>query len=74
MTFRKVGEGTGKSYDIDEYDLYYKHIILWDKNENLIVGAYRIGESNNLKKLKKVIIAKVFLNLAMMQNFFLQIQ
>lgn len=53
ITFRKVGEGTGKSYDVDEYDLYYKHIILWDENENLIVGAYRIGESDNIKKIKK---------------------
>lgn len=53
ITFRKVGEGTGKSYDTDEYDLYYKHIILWDEKENLIVGAYRIGQSEHIKDIKK---------------------
>ncbi len=46
FTFRIVEEGTNKKRDIDEYDIYYKHIVLWD-NENLeVVGSYRIGESN----------------------------
>jgi len=43
ITFRKVSEGTGKKMDIDKYDEYYKHIVLWDDNELEIVGAYRIG-------------------------------
>lgn len=43
LTFRKVGEGTGKKMDIDEYDKYYKHLVLWDEEELEIVGAYRIG-------------------------------
>lgn len=43
-TFRKVGEGTGKKRDIDSYDVYYKHLVLWDDDELEIVGAYRIGE------------------------------
>ncbi|MCH9740891.1 MAG: lysophospholipid acyltransferase family protein [Epsilonproteobacteria bacterium] len=45
-TFRKVEEGTGKKRDKDEYDYYYKHIILWDDEELEIAGAYRIAESN----------------------------
>ena len=32
-TFRKVEEGTGKKRDKDEYDYYYKHIILCDEKE-----------------------------------------
>ncbi|NLY04274.1 MAG: lysophospholipid acyltransferase family protein [Campylobacter sp.] len=48
FTFRKVGEGTGKAYDIDEFDLYYKHLILFDEIEKEIVGAYRIGETNTI--------------------------
>lgn len=43
VTFRAVGEGTGKSIDLDEYDLYYNHLILWDSEAKRIAGAYRIG-------------------------------
>ena len=41
--FRAIGEGTGKSIDTDEYDTYYKHLILWDSKEQTIAGGYRIG-------------------------------
>lgn len=43
LTFRKVGEGTGKTFDMDIYDLYYKHIVLWDEDELEVVGSYRLG-------------------------------
>ena len=44
LTFREVGEGTNKAIDLDEYDLYYHHLILWDTAANKLVGAYRIGK------------------------------
>lgn len=44
LTFRQVGEGTGKKRDIDRYDRDYRHLILWDEQELEIAGAYRIGE------------------------------
>ncbi len=44
MTFRSVGEGTGQSKDIDVYDAYYRHLLLWDDDNLEIVGAYRLGE------------------------------
>jgi hypothetical protein len=40
--FRLVGEGTGLARDVDSYDLYYMHIILWDDIDQQIVGAYRL--------------------------------
>jgi putative hemolysin len=43
LTFRKVGEGTNKSIDIDEYDFYFNHLFIWDTDTSRIVGAYRIG-------------------------------
>ena len=46
LTFRKVEEGTGKKRDLDEFDEYYKHIVLWDNEKLEIVGSYRIGESD----------------------------
>jgi putative hemolysin len=42
-TFREVGEGTNKKIDIDEYDLYYRQLFLWDNVNQCIAGAYRIG-------------------------------
>ncbi len=41
--FRAVGEGTNKSLDIDTFDTYYKHLILWDNHKYKLVGAYRLG-------------------------------
>jgi putative hemolysin len=43
ITFREVGEGTGKALDLDEYDFYYYHLILWHRENQELVGAYRIG-------------------------------
>ncbi len=43
ITFREVGEGTGKNIDLDEYDLYYRHLFIWDKENKALVGAYRLG-------------------------------
>jgi putative hemolysin len=44
ITFREVGEGTNRSSDIDEFDLYYHQLIIWDTEERKIVGGYRIGK------------------------------
>lgn len=46
IAFRKAGEGTGKPIDIDRFDEYYRHIILWDREHTEIVGAYRVGPAD----------------------------
>lgn len=43
LTFRAVGEGTNHALDLDEYDLYYRQLILWNRAEQRIAGGYRIG-------------------------------
>lgn len=43
ITFREVGEGSNKSIDLDEYDIYYNHLFIWDTETKMVVGAYRIG-------------------------------
>ena len=48
ITFRQVGEGTGKKCDLDRYDRDYRHLILWDEQELEIAGAYRLGEVKHL--------------------------
>jgi putative hemolysin len=42
-TFREVGEGTGKSFDLDRFDRYYTHLFVWNRGQNQIIGAYRLG-------------------------------
>jgi putative hemolysin len=44
-TFRQAGEGTGKSLDLDRFDDYYSHILLWNRSKRELVGAYRAGNS-----------------------------
>ena len=48
VTFRAVGEGTNRSIDLDEYDLYYYHLFIWDREEEKIVGAYRVGKGKEI--------------------------
>ena len=51
FTFRQVGEGTNLSIDIDEYDLYYHQLFIWDDYNQCVVGAYRIGLGNEIVQL-----------------------
>ncbi|RNF86517.1 GNAT family N-acetyltransferase [Lysobacter psychrotolerans] len=43
LTFRAVGEGTGQRLDVDVYDSWYEHIVLWDDTATRIAGAYRVA-------------------------------
>ncbi len=42
ITFRASGEGTGKARDLDRFDAYYTHLVLWNDERQEIAGAYRI--------------------------------
>jgi hypothetical protein len=39
LTFREVGEGTGRSVDLDAWDSWYEHIVLWDDAASKVVGC-----------------------------------
>lgn len=43
ISFRDIGEGTGKERDFDTFDSYYHHLFLWDSMASVLVGSYRIG-------------------------------
>ena len=43
ITFRAIGEGTGKSLDQDKFDQHFKQLILWDTEKERIAGCYRLG-------------------------------
>ncbi len=46
ITFRAAGEGTGRSADLDHFDAYYWHLLLWNKEKQELAGAYRAGEAD----------------------------
>lgn len=48
VSFRAVGEGTGKEMDIDLYDSFYQHLFIWDKEATGIVGGYRLGMTDEI--------------------------
>ena len=50
ITFREIGEGTNKEIDLDKYDKFYKHLFLWDNDNQKIVGAYRMGIGKEIFK------------------------
>ncbi|MCV5901131.1 GNAT family N-acetyltransferase, partial [Escherichia coli] len=41
--FSQVGEGTGQAIDIDHFDHDYLHLFVWDRENQCMVGAYRLG-------------------------------
>lgn len=43
LSFRAVGEGTGRRLDVDAFDGWYEHIVLWDPEALEIAGAYRVA-------------------------------
>jgi putative hemolysin len=50
ITFRAAGEGTGKPRDIDEHDMYYLQLIIWDRDQQKIAGGYRLGQGDLIFK------------------------
>ena len=50
ITFREVGEGTNNPLDLDKFDKYYHHLLLWDNQAKRVVGAYRMGLGKDIFK------------------------
>jgi putative hemolysin len=48
ITFRAVGEGTGRSADVDVFDDYYEHLFIWNGDTREIIGAYRLGRTDEI--------------------------
>ncbi len=62
-TFRQVEEGSGKSMDTDDFDNSYVHLFVFDDERNAIVGAYRIGHSDELVRdggLDAIYLSRIF--------------
>jgi len=48
ISFRRCGEGTGKPVDLDAFDDYYWHLFAWNRRAREVVGAYRLGPSEEI--------------------------
>ncbi len=57
ITFRDAGGGTGKCYDIDDYDTSdkpFKQLIVWNPQDKEIIGGYRFIHGKDLLDSKNV--------------------
>ena len=54
LTFRRAAEGTGKSRDLDSFDDYYWHVLLWNKLKGELVGAYRAGNTAEILAVRGI--------------------
>jgi putative hemolysin len=50
VTFRGVGEGTGRARDLDRFDAHYEHLFIWHAANRQIVGAYRLGRTDEIRR------------------------
>lgn len=48
VSFRTVGEGTGREIDLDRFDEHYLHLFLWDRKNEKIAGAYRLAPTDQV--------------------------
>ena len=51
ITFRAIGEGTGKPKDLDQFDQTYLHLFVWNQARHEVVGAYRIAATDQVRSL-----------------------
>ena len=46
--FRVLDEGSGEPCDTDKFDALYVHLFVWDQVNHRLLGAYRIGRTDEL--------------------------
>ncbi len=51
VTFRQVGEGTGRELDLDRFDDGYLHLFVWNRAKQEVVGAYRLSPTDHVESL-----------------------
>ena len=46
--FRKHNEGSGEAIDSDKFDATYTHLFVVNRDKGIIIGAYRMGQTDRL--------------------------
>lgn len=54
VTFRAAGEGTGNELDLDAFDQHYRHLFIWNRADHEVVGAYRLGLTDEILAAKGI--------------------
>ena len=54
ITYHAAGEGTGAAIDIDRFDRDYLHLFVWDRQQQCVVGAYRLGRTDRIVRERGV--------------------
>jgi putative hemolysin len=54
VSYRMVGEGTGREIDLDRFDAHYLHLFSWHREHRQVVGAYRIGQTDRITAIAGV--------------------
>jgi putative hemolysin len=63
VVFRQYNEGSGEACDTDEFDDTYMHLFIYNHDDGEIIGAYRMGLSDELLKggnINNLYLAKMF--------------
>ena len=42
VTFRAVGEGSGKAFNLNRFDGLSQHLFIWNREKQEMVGGYRL--------------------------------
>ncbi|WP_440905584.1 lysophospholipid acyltransferase family protein [Catenovulum sp. SX2] len=48
QTFRDWQEGSGAAQDGDDFDYSYQHLFIFDQQQQQIIGAYRMGQTDQI--------------------------
>jgi putative hemolysin len=50
---RALGQGTGRTRDLDEFDAGYEHLFVWNRRSERITGACRLARVDELRHLNR---------------------
>lgn len=54
LAFREVGEGSGQARDLDSYDSYYHHLLIWHEQDQALMGAYRVLPTEKIYRTQQL--------------------
>jgi putative hemolysin len=60
ISFRDVGEGTGRSLDLDRFDAHYQHLWIWNAKTDEVVGAYRMQGTDAVRSPQDLYTSTLF--------------
>jgi putative hemolysin len=60
ISFRRAGEGTGHSLDLDRFDDKYTHLWIWNSKTSEVVGAYRMIGTDSVRASRELYTSTLF--------------